>query len=58
MLYATTKLLTDNGINVEYAYSALPDRRGKAIIIYRVDYLSKAIKLIQEAEDIDYIDSL
>jgi hypothetical protein len=45
-LYDVTKLLTDNGVNVEYAYSALPNEYGKALIIIRVDYPESAEKVL------------
>ena len=55
-LYNATKLLSDNGINVEYAYSALPDSNDKAIVILRVDYIQEALKVITESNSIDLIE--
>jgi hypothetical protein len=56
-LYAVTKLLYDNGVNVEYAYSALPNEYGKALIIVRVDYPENAEKALAKA-GIEMLDSL
>ena len=55
-LYNATKLLSDNGINVEYAYSALPDSNDKAIVVLRVDYIQEALKVINEANSIELIE--
>lgn len=54
-LYQATKLLADNDINVEYAYSALPAVLGKATIIIRVDDLEGAIKVVEKAEGIQVV---
>ena len=55
-LFNATKLLSDNGINVEYAYSALPDSNDKAIVILRVDYIQEALKVIKESNSIELIE--
>ena len=55
-LYNATKLLSDNGINVEYAYSALPDSNDKAIVVLRVDYIQEALKVINESNSIELIE--
>lgn len=56
-LYAATKLLADNNINVEYAYSAIPASQGKAIIIVRVDDIEGAKKVISKVDHVDCVDS-
>jgi len=48
-LYKVCKLLYDNGVSVEYAYSALPNDYGKALIIIRVDYPDNAEKAVRAA---------
>lgn len=55
-LYAATKLLADNKINVEYAYSAIPGDKGKAIVIIRVDDIENAKKVIAKVDHVDCID--
>ncbi|MCL1913265.1 MAG: amino acid-binding protein [Eubacteriaceae bacterium] len=58
-LYKTTKLLTDNGVHIEYAYSALPDYKSqKAILIIKVDYHDLAIKLLEESDHVEMIENL
>ncbi len=57
-LYNATKTLSDNDINVEYAYSAIPSKTGRAIIIIRVDDLEKAIEVVKKAEGITPLESL
>ncbi len=57
-LYNATKTLTDNDINVEYAYSAIPSEAGRAIIIIRVDDLAKATQIISKAEGITSLDKI
>lgn len=56
-LYAATKLLADNKINVEYAYSAIPARQNKAIIIMRVDDIEGSFKVIANVDHVDCIES-
>jgi len=56
-LYHATKLLADNDINVEYAYSAIPANHNKAIVIIRVNDFEKAVKVVNAAADIRLIES-
>jgi hypothetical protein len=58
-LYAATKLLADNDINVEYAYSALPANGGnKATIIIRVDDQPKALQVIDASSHANVVQKL
>ena len=50
-LYDATKLLSENDINIEYMYSAVRSAQGRAVIIMRVDDISKAEKIISEHEN-------
>ncbi len=56
-LYAATKLLADNKINVEYAYSAIPGGKGKAIVIIRVDDVEGAKKVIAGVDHVNCVES-
>ena len=56
-LYHATKLLADNAINVEYAYSAIPANHNKAIVIVRVNDIDKAVRVVNEAADIQLVES-
>lgn len=55
-LYKATKMLADNNINVEYAYSALPTVFGKATLIVRVDDLDAAIMVLGKAQEIEIVE--
>lgn len=50
-LYSATKLLAANNINIEYMYSAVRSREGRAVIIMRVDDVQKTKTLISSNEN-------
>ncbi len=57
-LYRATAMLSDNDINVEYAYSAIPSQPGKAIIVIRTDNTVGAGEVLQNAAGIRSLDTL
>lgn len=57
-LFKATKLLSDNEINVEYAYSAIPSEAGKAAVIVKADNIEKANEIIAKEADIKSLDNI
>ena len=57
-LYHVTKLLADNNVNVEYAYSAIANDKGKALIILRVNDVETATKVISTVDFVNTLDTL
>lgn len=57
-LYRATQLLSDNDINVEYAYSAIPRKSGKATVIIRTDNTERAAALLDEAEEFSSLNEI
>ncbi len=50
-LYDATKLMAAHGINIEYMYSAVRSREGRAVIIMRVDDVQKTKDIIKANEN-------
>lgn len=57
-LYDVTKLLSENDINFEYAYAAIPKIENKAIVIIKVDNPEKAMKVIADSKFINTVDKI
>ncbi len=50
-LYDATKLMAAHGINIEYMYSAVRSKEGRAVIIMRVDDVQKTKELLKASEN-------
>lgn len=47
-LATVMKVMDEAGINVEYLYAFISSDEGKAMVIFRVEHLDDAIKILQE----------